>query len=96
MSLVLSPYRETIVRTVYFVIAGIAFLLLGSYFSKSTGFNLLKVLVPAWFVVAAYNMYIGVVKAGYGFGEEVPFFLVIFLVPVAVTWLVHKYFLQYS
>ncbi|MGJ7508058.1 hypothetical protein [Variovorax sp. GT1P44] len=38
-----------------------------------------------WFVVAAANMWIGVAKAGYSFFEELPIFLLIFLVPLAVA-----------
>jgi len=39
----------------------------------------------AWFVVAAGNMAIGVLKAGYSAGEEFPIFLLIFLLPAAVA-----------
>jgi hypothetical protein len=38
-----------------------------------------------WFVAAAVNMWIGVSRAGYSFMEELPIFLVIFLVPAAVA-----------
>ena len=41
--------------------------------------------VVVWFIAAAVNMYIGVAKAGYSFIEELPIFLVIFLVPAAVA-----------
>jgi hypothetical protein len=41
--------------------------------------------VVLWFVAAAVNMWIGVAKAGYSFIEELPIFLVIFLVPCAVA-----------
>jgi hypothetical protein len=48
--------------------------------------------IVGWFVVAAVNMYFGVAKAGYAFSEELPVFLVIFLLPtivavVAMRWL---------
>jgi hypothetical protein len=48
--------------------------------------------VCVWFVVAAVNMYFGVARAGYAFREELPIFLVIFLLPaivavVALRWL---------
>jgi hypothetical protein len=48
--------------------------------------------VGAWFSVAAINMYFGVARAGYAFREELPIFLVIWLVPaivavVALRWL---------
>jgi hypothetical protein len=38
-----------------------------------------------WFVLAAANMWVGVSRAGYSFGEELPVFLLIFLLPVAVA-----------
>jgi len=41
--------------------------------------------VVLWFIAAAANMYVGVAKAGYSFMEELPIFLVIFLVPCAVA-----------
>jgi hypothetical protein len=48
--------------------------------------------VVVWFLVAAVNMYFGVTRAGYAFREELPIFLMIFLVPgivavVAQRWL---------
>ena len=44
--------------------------------------------VVLWFIAAALNMWIGVSRAGYSFMEELPVFLVIFLVPAAVAVLV--------
>jgi hypothetical protein len=44
--------------------------------------------VVLWFIAAAVNMWVGVAKAGYSFMEELPIFLVIFLVPTAVAVLV--------
>lgn len=41
--------------------------------------------VVLWFIAAALNMWIGVAKAGYSFMEELPIFLVIFLVPAGVA-----------
>lgn len=38
-----------------------------------------------WFVMAAANMWVGVSQAGYSFREELPIFLLIFLLPVAVA-----------
>ena len=43
------------------------------------------VFVVLWFIAAAANMWIGVAKAGYSFMEELPIFLVIWLVPAAVA-----------
>jgi hypothetical protein len=36
-----------------------------------------------WFALAAGNLAIGVLEAGYGFAEELPIFLLIFAVPAA-------------
>jgi len=41
--------------------------------------------VLGWFLVAAVNMYFGVARAGYAFREELPIFLVIFLLPAIVA-----------
>jgi hypothetical protein len=41
--------------------------------------------VVGWFLVAAVNMYFGVARAGYAFRDELPIFLVIFLVPAIVA-----------
>lgn len=41
-----------------------------------------------WFVLAAANMWVGVSQAGYSFWEELPIFLLIFLLPVAVAVIV--------
>lgn len=48
------------------------------------------VFVAAWFIVAAVNMAVGILKAGYSFGEEFPIFLLIFAFPalaaIFVNW----------
>ena len=49
--------------------------------------------VAIWFVVAAGNMWMGVSQAGYSFKEELPIFLLIFLVPAAVAVFVKWKFL---
>jgi len=41
--------------------------------------------VALWFVLAALNMYVGIAHAGYSFGEELPIFLLIFLLPAIVA-----------
>lgn len=46
-----------------------------------------------WFVAAATNLWIGVTRAGYSFQEEVPIFLLIFLLPAAVAVFVKWKFL---
>lgn len=51
------------------------------------------VFVVAWFVAAAANMWMGVARAGYSFQEELPIFLLIFLLPAAVALAVKWKFL---
>jgi hypothetical protein len=46
------------------------------------------IFITIWFIVAAINMWIGVTQAGYSFKEELPVFLLIFLLPTAVAALI--------
>ncbi|MBC7618264.1 MAG: hypothetical protein H7293_04610 [Candidatus Saccharibacteria bacterium] len=41
-----------------------------------------------WFVVCAFNLWLGVARAGYPLTVEIPVFLLQFLVPAALTVLV--------
>jgi hypothetical protein len=43
--------------------------------------------IPIWFVAAAFNMWVGVAKAGYSFADEAPIFLMIFAVPAIIALL---------
>ena len=45
----------------------------------------ITIFIVIWFLVAATNMWFGVARAGYSFTEELPIFLLIFLVPVAAA-----------
>ncbi len=49
--------------------------------------------VAMWFVAAAANMWVGVSRASYSFQEELPIFLLIFLLPTAVAVFVRWKFL---
>ncbi|HZF82142.1 MAG TPA: hypothetical protein VE084_01530 [Burkholderiaceae bacterium] len=44
-----------------------------------------KAFVPAWLLVAAVNMWVGVAHAGYSAREEFPIFLLVFAVPAVVA-----------
>jgi hypothetical protein len=47
------------------------------------------VFLPLWLIGASINMYIGVKRAGYSPTQELPLFLVVFLVPAIpalLTW----------
>ena len=70
---------------------GIAKLLAGSGASSMT--TATAAFVALWFVAAASNMWIGVSQAGYSFKEELPIFLLIFLLPAAAAVLVKWKFL---
>jgi hypothetical protein len=43
------------------------------------------IFIAIWFAVAAINMWLGVARAGYSFKEELPIFLLIFLLPTAAA-----------
>ena len=46
------------------------------------------VFLPLWLVGAGINMWFGVSRAGYSVKDEVPFFLIVFLIPAALALLV--------
>jgi len=73
------------------VCLGIAKLLASSSSSSMTYAT--TAFVAIWFVTAASNMWIGVSQAGYSFREELPIFLLIFLLPAAVAVFVKWKFL---
>jgi len=85
-------------RTALFLLAGIALwaLCLGiARLAASAGAAAIATwtFIAIWFLVAAGNMWMGVSQAGYSLGEELPIFLLIFLVPSAVAAIVKWKFL---
>lgn len=44
-----------------------------------------KVFVPAWLLVAATNMWVGVTHAGYTVRDEAPILLLVFAVPAVLA-----------
>jgi hypothetical protein len=70
---------------------GVAKLTHGVTAASSTAATIVFTVI--WFVAAAVNMWIGVSQAGYSFSEELPIFLVIFLLPVVVAVVVKWKFL---
>lgn len=46
-----------------------------------------------WLAVTSFNLWIGINKAGYSLGEELPILLLLFLVPAAAAVLVRWRFL---
>jgi hypothetical protein len=80
-------------RTVIIIVAG--FVLWGlclavANFTKVSLTTATGVFVLLWLIAAAVNLWAGVTKAGYTFQEELPIFLLIFLLPTLVasfvTW----------
>ncbi|MFT3906481.1 MAG: hypothetical protein QM718_09275 [Steroidobacteraceae bacterium] len=87
-------------RTGLFLLSGLlllaATLIIGKLFSSQyPGSTTLAAVSFAvvWLVIAAFNMWVGVTKAGYAFGEELPIFALIFAVPAVVAVLVRWQFL---
>ncbi len=83
-------------RTGLFLVAGFlllaASLLLGRLFSANYAAATIVTTVAyvaLWFAIAGANMWVGVAKAGYSVGEELPIFALIFGVPVAVAIILH-------
>ena len=79
-------------RTGLFLLAG--FLLLGvcvimgrlfsSNYPAASG-TAIAVFIALWLAIAAFNMWVGVSKAGYAAAEELPIFLLIFGVPAVIA-----------
>ena len=87
-------------RTAPFLASGIllmgGFLLSGKLFSaqNSEEPRMATILfVVVWFVVAAVNMWLGVTTAGYSVADELPIFLLIFVVPAALAGAIKWQFL---
>ena len=82
-------------RTVVIILGGLAifavFALAGSRLGSGSQHvvTAAQIFIPVWLLAALLNMWIGVSRAGYSVAEELPVFLVIFIVPAAVaafTW----------
>jgi hypothetical protein len=46
------------------------------------------VFIGLWLIGAGINMWLGVARAGYSVAEEIPYFLIVFLIPAAVAALI--------
>ncbi len=79
-------------RTGLFLLAGLlllaALLILAKLFSanypQSTTWATIAFIV-LWLLLTAFNMWVGVAKAGYSAAEELPILLLLFAVPAAVA-----------
>ena len=83
-------------RTGLFLLAG--FLLAGASFVIAKLFSAhypaastwaTAIFVGVWLALSAFNMWVGVVKAGYSAGEELPIMLLIFGVPAIAAVLIN-------
>jgi hypothetical protein len=77
------------VRTLLFLVGGAIAGAIVSAAGKAGGLHpriALAVFALAWIAIAAWNLREGVVNAGYTVAEELPIFLVIALIPIAITW----------
>ena len=78
-------------RTLLFLVGGVALWLAIAYFAKFAGARPAKRWVPVaifglvWLCIAGWNMWVGITLAGYSFWEELPIFLLIFVVPLGVA-----------
>ena len=79
-------------RTGLFLLAGLLLLgaafLLGKLFSPNypgAPLAATTAFVALWLGAAGFNMWVGVTKAGYSVGDELPVFLVLFGVPAAAA-----------
>jgi hypothetical protein len=79
-------------RTGLFLLAGFLLLatcvILGRMFAAhypGASTTAIVIFVALWLAVAAFNMWVGVARAGYAAAEELPIFLLIFGVPAVVA-----------
>jgi len=82
-------------RTVIFVLAGFAFLALCLALARTIKPGLasaaglaVPIFLVLWALVAGGNMWVGIHDAGYSVMDELPIFLIIFLLPAAAALLV--------
>jgi hypothetical protein len=88
-------------RTGLFLLAGLLFLagslVLGKLFSANypSAYAIATVaFIALWLALTAFNMWVGVAKAGYSATEELPILLLLFGVPAAVAILLKWRFFQ--
>jgi len=79
--------RTPLFLTVGFLLLA-ACLLLGRIFSSnypSATYAATLVFLSLWLIISAFNLWIGVSKAGYTVTDELPIFLLIFVLPALVA-----------
>ena len=80
-------------HTIYVIVGGLLLLGIFLLFARalagvgpSLRGRFLLAFIPVWLACAAFNMWIGVSRAGYSVGDELPIFAVVFAVPAAAAW----------
>lgn len=84
---VINPDGRLHVRTLLFIVGGLFVFGLLIFTTPRADHPAISrtclIFLVGWFLVAAGNMIYGVTQQGYGFAEELPIALLIFLVPAA-------------
>jgi hypothetical protein len=95
-----EPIERIMMRTLIFVLGGFvvwaACLGMGTLVASASATSMTiatTVFVVMWFLAASANLWVGVMQAGYSCTEELPIFLVIFVLPVATAAVVKWKFL---
>ncbi|TGN41832.1 hypothetical protein [Marinobacter confluentis] len=52
------------------------------------------IFAAVWLVITSWNIWVGVTQAGYTFMQELPIFLVTYLLPIAVAVFIKRKFLS--
>lgn len=85
-------------RTLYIILGGLVLLALclgtARVLARDTApayLNAFVIFAALWTAIAAFNMWVGVTQAGYGFMEELPIFFVIALIPVAIGFFLQHF-----
>src|ERR1700687_4883771 len=88
----ITDAKENPMRTAIIIVCGfllwVACVVAAKLVPGSTGSSLTTatiVFIVIWFFAAAANLWVGVSKAGYTVTEELPIFLLVFLLPAVVA-----------
>lgn len=79
--------RTLVIILIGFALLGVG-LLLGKWIGSADKIATIRIaqgFLAIWFAVAFINMWIGVSRAGYSVREELPIFLLIYLVPACAA-----------
>ena len=84
-------------RTIILIVAGLVllavFCFIARLFKGDHGVSrTATIFIGLWFIVAAVNLSMGVISAGYTVLEKMPFFLAVFGVPALVALVIRRRF----